>query len=143
MVSSDGWPLKVLLLHASLLLRVWQHCLQHAPAAQVHHVSWLGCWCALPHAPCGAALARLQPHAYVQRHVCDMAGPLLLIIFAVITYYYSLMLVDAYRYPTVDGPTRNYTYIEAVRRYLGARLARRCSIRWPGVAALRDLQGAR
>jgi hypothetical protein len=31
------------------------------------------------------------------------------------------MLVDAYRYPNVDGPTRNYTYIQAVDRYLGAR----------------------
>ena len=31
--------------------------------------------------------------------------------------------VDAYRYPTVDGPTRNYTYIEAVDRYLGAGFA--------------------
>ena len=49
-------------------------------------------------------------------------GPLLLIIFAVITWHYSVMLVDAYRYPTVDGPTRNYTYIEAVDRYLGAKI---------------------
>ncbi|KAK9823051.1 hypothetical protein WJX81_004074 [Elliptochloris bilobata] len=48
-----------------------------------------------------------------------VAGPLLLIAFAIITWYYSVMLVDAYRYPNVDGPTRNYTYIEAVRRYLG------------------------
>ena len=56
--------------------------------------------------------------------MCRAAGPLLLIVFAVVTWYYSLMLVDAYRYPTIDGPTRNYTYIQAVRRYLGARPAR-------------------
>lgn len=39
------------------------------------------------------------------------AGPILLIAFSLITWYYSIMLVDAYRYPNVDGPTRNYTYI--------------------------------
>lgn len=38
-------------------------------------------------------------------------GPILLIAFSLITWYYSIMLVDAYRYPNVDGPTRNYTYI--------------------------------
>ncbi len=48
-------------------------------------------------------------------------GPILLIAFSLITWYYSIMLVDAYRYPNVDGPTRNYTYIQAVDRYLGAR----------------------
>lgn len=58
--------------------------------------------------------------ACAERRVRPAAGPLLLIVFAVVTWYYSLMLVDAYRYPTIDGPTRNYTYIQAVRRYLGA-----------------------
>ena len=83
---------------------------------------------------CGAACA--------ERAVCPAAGPLLLIVFAVVTWYYSLMLVDAYRYPNVDGPTRNYTYIQAVRRYLGARLARGPALRLPTVAALRGWQRA-
>lgn len=65
-----------------------------------------------------------------ERRVCPAAGPLLLIVFAVVTWYYSLMLVDAYRYPTIDGPTRNYTYIQAVRRYLGERPARACAVTW-------------
>lgn len=45
---------------------------------------------------------------------------MVLIMFAWITWYCSRMLIDCYRYPTVDGPTRNYTYIQAVKRYLGA-----------------------
>ena len=74
--------------------------------------------------------------------MCPAAGPLLLIIFAVVTWYYSLMLVDAYRYPNVDGPIRNYTYIQAVRRYLGARLACERAMRSTNVAVRRGWQSA-
>jgi hypothetical protein len=42
--------------------------------------------------------------------------------FAWITYYCSFMLIDAYRYPSVDGEMRNYSYIQAVKRYLGETL---------------------
>ena len=88
------------------------------------YLGWVaGALC--PHAVYVSLLQQgLHRKAHAKRRVRHAAGPLLLIIFAVITWYYSLMLVDAYRYPTVDGPTRNYTYIEAVRRYLGARWAR-------------------
>ncbi len=70
---------------------------------------------------CSAAAALLLNRLSAARLCVGRAGPLLSIIFAVITWHYSVMLVDAYRYPTVDGPTRNYTYIEAVDRYLGAK----------------------
>ena len=70
---------------------------------------------------CSAAAPLLLNKRSAARLCVGRAGPLLLIIFAVITWHYSVMLVDAYRYPTVDGPTRNYTYIEAVDRYLGAK----------------------
>ena len=33
--------------------------------------------------------------------------------------YCSELLIDAYRYPAVDSPHRNHTYIEAVTCYLG------------------------
>lgn len=39
--------------------------------------------------------------------------------FAWITWFCSALLIDAYRYPDVDGDKRNYTYIQAVKRYLG------------------------
>ena len=47
------------------------------------------------------------------------------------------MLVDAYRYPNVDGPTRNYTYIQAVDRYLGALAPRPAPPRPRSAAACR------
>ena len=71
------------------------------------------------------------------------AGPILLIAFSLITWYYSIMLVDAYRYPNVDGPTRNYTYIQAVDRYLGARAPPRPTPPRPCSAARCRLRCAR
>lgn len=70
-------------------------------------------------------------------------GPILLIAFSLITWYYSIMLVDAYRYPNVDGPTRNYTYIQAVDRYLGARAPPRPTPPRPCSAARCRLRCAR
>ena len=88
------------------------------------HVPGLGRGCAPPARAVGHCSRQACSAACAKGRVRDAAGPLLLIVFAVVTWYYSLMLVNAYRYPNVDGPTRNYTYIQAVRRYLGARLAR-------------------
>lgn len=42
--------------------------------------------------------------------------------FAWITWFCSALLIDAYRYPNTDGEKRNYTYIQAVKRYLGEAL---------------------
>ena len=47
-----------------------------------------------------------------------IAGPLILFSFAFVTWWTSLMLADAYRYPKDTGP-RNYTYPGAVRAILG------------------------
>ena len=33
--------------------------------------------------------------------------------------YCSELLIDAYRWPDIHSPQRNYTYMEAVTRYLG------------------------
>ena len=48
-----------------------------------------------------------------------VAGPIVLFMFAWVTYFCSALLIDAYRYPTIDGPTVNYKYIDAVERYMG------------------------
>ena len=42
-------------------------------------------------------------------------GPFALLVFALITFYTSLLLADCYR----CGTNRNYTYMDAVRAYLG------------------------
>lgn len=49
-----------------------------------------------------------------------VAGPATLVVFAVITYYTSVLLADCYRAggDQVSGK-RNYTYMDAVESYLG------------------------
>ncbi len=47
-----------------------------------------------------------------------IAGPLILFSFAFVTWYTSLLLADAYRYPK-DVGRRNYTYPGAVEAILG------------------------
>ncbi|KAH7366180.1 hypothetical protein KP509_18G066500 [Ceratopteris richardii] len=64
-----------------------------------------------------------------------IAGPICLLLFAVITYYTSLLLADCYRSPastiSPDGTMiekRNYTYMDAVRSNLGPTQTRLCAI---------------
>ncbi|KAL1214198.1 Amino acid permease 8 [Cardamine amara subsp. amara] len=54
-----------------------------------------------------------------------VAGPVILMIFAIINYYTSTMLADCYRSP---GATRNYTYMDVVRAYLGGRKVQLCGL---------------
>ena len=50
-----------------------------------------------------------------------IAGPLAMIIFALVSLYTAILLVDCYRFPDpVFGPMRNTSYKEAVRLNLGA-----------------------
>ncbi|KQK18866.1 hypothetical protein BRADI_1g45180v3 [Brachypodium distachyon] len=48
-----------------------------------------------------------------------VAGPVTLFLFAVITYYTSVLLTDCYRSDNPVTGKRNYTYMEAVESYLG------------------------
>lgn len=48
-----------------------------------------------------------------------VAGPLTLVLFAVITFYTCGLLADCYRVGDPVTGKRNYTYTEAVRSYLG------------------------
>ena len=52
-----------------------------------------------------------------------VAGPVILFLFAAVTWYMSLLLADAYRNPRDTGK-RNYTYPGAVSAILGERLTR-------------------
>lgn len=56
-----------------------------------------------------------------------IAGPLILFAFAFVTWYTSLLLADAYRYPK-DVGKRNYTYPGAVEAILGGRYVAFCAI---------------
>ncbi|MCO5611763.1 hypothetical protein L7F22_066022 [Adiantum nelumboides] len=60
-----------------------------------------------------------------------VAGPLALLIFAVVTYFTSLLLADCYRSPPAhpSGPQkRNRTYMEAVRANLGPLQTKLCML---------------
>ncbi|KAH9312147.1 hypothetical protein KI387_027182, partial [Taxus chinensis] len=58
-----------------------------------------------------------------------IAGPAIMGVFAVITYYSSCLLADCYKFPDpVTGPNRNPTYRDAVRLYLGTTKAWLCGL---------------
>ncbi|XP_010553668.1 PREDICTED: amino acid permease 1-like [Tarenaya hassleriana] len=57
-----------------------------------------------------------------------VAGPVILMIFSVITYFTSTMLADCYRSPDPVTGKRNYTYMEVVRSYLGGRKVQLCGM---------------
>jgi hypothetical protein len=48
-----------------------------------------------------------------------IAGPPILLAFAIITWYMALLLADCYRSPDPVSGRRNYTYMDAVRANLG------------------------
>lgn len=48
-----------------------------------------------------------------------VAGPLVLLLFAFVTYYTSSLLADCYRHPDPVTGKRNYTYMDAVKANLG------------------------
>lgn len=48
-----------------------------------------------------------------------IAGPVVLLSFALVTYYMSVLLADCYRFPDPVTGKRNYTYMDAVKANLG------------------------
>ncbi|KAF7834121.1 amino acid permease 4-like [Senna tora] len=54
-----------------------------------------------------------------------IAGPIVMLLFSVVTYYTSTLLADCYR---CDSGKRNYTYMEAVRSILGGVNVMLCGI---------------
>ncbi|EOA39339.1 hypothetical protein CARUB_v10012383mg [Capsella rubella] len=57
-----------------------------------------------------------------------VAGTIVLVSFAVITYYTSTFLSDCYRGPDSITGTRNYSYMGVVRAYLGGRKVQLCGL---------------
>ncbi|CAH2038424.1 unnamed protein product [Thlaspi arvense] len=57
-----------------------------------------------------------------------VAGTVILVTFAIITYYTSTLLSDCYRSPDAVTGTRNYTYMGVVRAYLGGRKVALCGL---------------
>lgn len=57
-----------------------------------------------------------------------IAGPVVLLSFAIVTYFTSLLLADCYRSPDSVTGKRNYTYMDAVRANLGGLQISVCGI---------------
>ncbi|PON68453.1 Amino acid transporter, transmembrane domain containing protein [Trema orientale] len=56
------------------------------------------------------------------------AGPAVLMAFSFITYFTSTLLADCYRAPDPVTGKRNYTYMDAVKSYLGGRKVKLCGL---------------
>lgn len=50
-------------------------------------------------------------------------GPIALVVFALFTYYTAIILSDCYRTPGPTEGRRNYTYMDAVKSFLGTHSA--------------------
>ncbi|KAK4390358.1 Amino acid permease 6 [Sesamum angolense] len=57
-----------------------------------------------------------------------VAGPTVLVIFSLITYFTSTLLADTYRFPGPVHGTRNYTYMDVVRAHLGGYKVQLCGL---------------
>ncbi|CAN0880172.1 Amino acid permease 5 [Linum grandiflorum] len=57
-----------------------------------------------------------------------IAGPIILFVFALITWYTAQLLCDCYRCPGPQFGTRTYTYSGAVRAHLGGIRSKFCGV---------------
>lgn len=57
-----------------------------------------------------------------------IAGPAVMLLFSIVTYYTSALLADCYRSGDPISGKRNYTYMEAVRANLGGLQVKICGI---------------
>lgn len=77
-------------------------------------------WTATAHVITGVIGAGVLSLAWSIAQLGWIAGPLCMIVFAVITLVSTNLLCDCYRFPDPEhGPTRNRSYLEAVKLYLG------------------------
>lgn len=60
-------------------------------------------------------------------------GPIVLLLFGVVTYFMSMMLADCYRHPDPVTGKRNYTYMDAVKANLGSTQAIPKLVSWSSV----------
>ncbi|KAH9291629.1 hypothetical protein KI387_043187, partial [Taxus chinensis] len=73
-------------------------------------------WTATAHVVTAVIGAGVLSLAWSVAQLGWVAGPAVMIVFALITYYSSSLLADCYKFPDpVTGPNRNYTYRDAVR----------------------------
>lgn len=95
-------------------------------------------WTAMAHVITGVIGAGVLSLAWSVAQLGWIAGPVMLIVFAGITVFSTYLLCDCYRSPDPEhGPTRNSSYTQAVKFYLGGK-----NQRWCGLFANESLYGA-
>lgn len=85
-------------------------------------------WTAMAHIITGVIGAGVLSLAWSVAQLGWIAGPLLMIVFATVTIVSNNLLCDCYRYPDPYAPTRNNSYMEAVKIYLGDKMQTVCAI---------------
>ncbi|KAJ4725421.1 Amino acid permease [Melia azedarach] len=86
-------------------------------------------WTALAHIITGVIGAGVLSLAWSMAQLGWIAGPLCMIAFAFVTIVSSSLLCDCYRFPDPEvGPTRNRSYMGAVKLYLGEKSQTVCGI---------------
>ncbi|CAA0814043.1 Probable amino acid permease 7 [Striga hermonthica] len=86
-------------------------------------------WTAIAHVITGVIGAGVLSLAWSVAQLGWVAGPIIIVIFAAITQVSTLLVCDCYRSPDPEnGPTRNRSFMEAVKFYLGKTKQRICAI---------------
>ncbi|KAL8509744.1 hypothetical protein ACS0TY_016814 [Phlomoides rotata] len=86
-------------------------------------------WTAIAHVITGVIGAGVLSLAWSTAQLGWIAGPLSIILFAVIAQISTFFVCDCYRSPDpAHGPTRNPSFIQAVNFYLGKKQQRICAI---------------
>lgn len=79
-------------------------------------------WTAIAHVITGVIGSGVLSLAWSVAQLGWIAGPLCIVVFGAIALLFSYLLCDCYRSPDPElGPTRNRSYSEAVRSYLGEK----------------------
>lgn len=88
-------------------------------------------WTAIAHIITGVIGSGVLSLAWSMAQLGWIAGPLCMVVFAIVTIFSSNILCDCYRYPhPEEGHIRNKSYAEAVGSYLGI-LSSRVSLLLP------------
>ncbi|KAK4767774.1 hypothetical protein SAY87_002915 [Trapa incisa] len=91
-----------------------------AAASQVPFKRTGTTWTAVAHIITGVIGAGVLSLAWCVAQLGWILGPVCIICFALITVLSTFLMCDCYKHPDpIYGPTRNLSYMEAVRNYLG------------------------
>nr|XP_048329951.1 probable amino acid permease 7 isoform X7 [Ziziphus jujuba var. spinosa] len=106
-----------------------QTSLLHAQISKPSLIRTGNVWTAVAHIITGVIGSGVLSLAWSMAQLGWIAGPLAMILFALVTLMSAFLLCNCYLTPDPEyGPHRNISYLEAVRNYLGEKNALVCSL---------------